>query len=197
MLDTAIRELVRAAAEGDSEAWDALVERFGRLVWAITRAHGLGDADAADVSQTVWLRLAEHIGSLREPDRVGAWLATTARFECLRAVKHAARCVPVDIDFDQATPDEVPAADHDLLDAERDAELWQAFASMSLPCQRLLRTLIADPAPSYAEVSAALGMPVGSIGPRRARCLEHLRGNAGVCDAAVTTTPVQVRKVAV
>ena len=197
MLDTAIRELVRAAGEGDSEAWHALVERFGRLVWAVTRAHGLGDADAADVSQTVWLRLAEHVGSLREPERVGAWLATTARFESLRAVKYAARCVPVDIDFDLTTGDEVPAADHDLLDAERDAELWQAFSSMSLPCQRLLRTLIADPAPSYAEVSAALGMPVGSIGPRRARCLEHLRGNAGMCGESVSTTAVAVRKVAV
>ena len=195
MLDTEIREVVRAAAEGDAQAWNALVERFGRLVWAITRAHGLSDPDAADVSQTVWLRLAEHVGRLREPERVGAWIATTARFESLRVAKRSARCVPVDMDFDLSTAEQAPPADGPLLDAERDAELWRAFSAMSLPCQRLLRTLIADPAPSYAEVSAALGMPVGSIGPRRARCLEHLRGNAA-CEEE-SATAVVVRKVAV
>lgn len=166
---------VLAAASGDSRAWDRLVERFSGLVWAVARAHRLSDADAADVSQTTWLRLAEHVHRLREPERVGGWLATTARNEALRTVRRSSRLVPVEDDFDLLVGRDDHEVDRRLLDCERDAALWDAFRALGPPCQRLLRTLMADPAPSYAEVSAALGMPVGSIGPRRARCLEHLR----------------------
>jgi RNA polymerase sigma factor (sigma-70 family) len=166
---------VMAAASGDSRAWDRLVERFSGLVWSVARSHRLSDADAADVSQTTWLRLAEHLHRLRQPERVGGWLATTARNEALRTLRRSARLVPVDDDFDLLAGELGPEVDRRLLDQERDAALWGAFRALAQPCQRLLHTLMADPAPSYADVSAALDMPVGSIGPRRARCLERLR----------------------
>lgn len=174
---------MRAAAGGDQAAWDALVQRFSGLVWSIARAHRLGAADAADVSQTAWLRLVENLGRLRDPDRVGAWLATTSRNECLRVIRRSGRQVPTDLDAEpdlEADDVAAPPVDARLLTDERDAELWRAFSSISERCQGLLRLLIADPPPSYEEVGALLDMPVGSIGPTRARCLDHLRRKAGI-----------------
>lgn len=175
--------MVQAAAERRPGAWDALVDRFGELIWAVARGHGLSPADAADVCQTTWLRLAEHVGRLREPDRVGAWLATTARNEALRTLKRASRQVPTDWDTDMARRrgyDE-PPPEQRLLDDERNAALWQAFDGLSGPCKVLLRYLIVEPPPSYAEVSAVLDIPTGTIGPRRNRCLDHLRRSSSVC----------------
>lgn len=178
MPDQAVVDDVRRAAAGDGEAWSRLVDRFAGLVWSVARSQGLDPADAADVSQTTWLRLAEHVDRVRQPDRLGAWLATTARNESLRTLRAAARQVTVDFDFDLVEDDDEDV-DAGLLREERDESLWRAFRSLGLPCQALLRVLMADPTPSYAEVSAALGMPVGSIGPCRARCLERLRASAG------------------
>lgn len=179
--------LVRAAADGDQAAWDALVKRFSGLVWSIARAHRLGSADAADVSQTAWLRLVENLGRIRDPDRVGAWLATTSRNECLRVIRRSGRQVPTDLDADldlEADAATAPPGDAALLTVERDAELWRAFSLISERCQVLLRLLIADPPPSYEDISTLLEMPVGSIGPTRARCLEHLRRKAGITAGA-------------
>ena len=123
-----------------------------------------------------WLRLVTHLDTIRDPDRVGAWLATTARHECLRVLRKAGRSVPVGDEDELEAPDaSSPAVETGLLTAERDASLWEALATLSDKCQRLLRVLMADPEPSYEEVSAALGMPMGSIGPTRGRCLENLR----------------------
>ena len=170
----AIVALVAAAREGDDAAWAELVDEFGGLVWSIARAHRLSPADAADVSQTTWLRLAEHLGRIREPDRVGAWLAATARNECLRLVRRSQReLLPGD---DLPEPVSLAASPADrLVRAERATALWNAFAELSERCRVLLRVLMADPPPSYEDVGAALEMPVGSIGPTRARCLESLR----------------------
>jgi RNA polymerase sigma factor (sigma-70 family) len=169
-----IATLVHAAADGDEAAWNELVDRFSNLVWAVARAHRLGDADAADVSQTTWLRLVEQLGRLRDPERVGAWLATVARNESLRVLRRNARGVPV-ADEDAEVDWLQPAPDARLVTEERDAALWRAFANLPEGCRDLLRILVADPEPSYTEVAAALGMPIGSIGPTRARCLERLR----------------------
>ncbi len=173
-----ISSLVGAAAAGDAWAWGALVDRYHRLVWAVARGHGLASADAMDVSQTTWLRLAEHLHRIREPERLGAWLAITARHESLRTLRRTQRQIPVaptrraqELEHDREAAD----PDGRLLEEERDAALWRAFESLPPPCQVLLRTLMADPAPSYAEVSEALGLPVGSIGPKRSRCLDRLR----------------------
>jgi len=152
-------------------------------VWAVARAHRLGNADAADVFQTTWLRLAEHIARIDHPDRVGAWLATAARRECLQCLRSSARTIPTD-DMDRLDvsplvgnpPEEaVLAAEREREDADRAEMLWRAMGRLPARCRELLRVLMASPPPSYAEVGAALGLPVGSIGPTRARCLQALR----------------------
>jgi RNA polymerase sigma factor (sigma-70 family) len=182
--------LVGAAAAGDQAAWNALVARFDGLVWSVARAHRLSRADAGDVVQTTWLRLVEHLHRLDDPERVGGWLATTARRESLKALRRAARQVP-------SAPDELPvvatdaALDAGLLAHERDAALWHAFSGLDTDCQALLRLLVADPPPSYQEISEALDRPIGSIGPTRARCLEKLRQRAaagGLSHEAGTST---------
>ena len=174
MLERTTAELLGAAGAGDGEAWNALVERYARLVWAVARGFALSGADAADVSQTTWLRLVEHLGKVREPDHLGGWLASTARHECLRILRKSGREVvgfdaDIDIESGEPTPETV------LLDSERNRMLWQSLGEISQRCQVLLRALASAPPPSYQDVSAALGMPVGSIGPTRARCLDHLK----------------------
>lgn len=168
-----VRELVRLAAAGDRGAWEALVVRFERLVWSVTRSHRLSDADAADVCQTSWLRLLEHLDDLRNPDALSGWLATITRNECLRVLRQQQRTIPTE---DDKIPQETVPAEVDarLLARERDAALWKAFATLSSRCQALLRMLSSDPPPSYEDVSGALGMPTGSIGPTRRRCLATL-----------------------
>ncbi len=169
-----VARLVRSAATGDQHGWDALVDKFGGMVWAVARAHRLGDADAADVAQATWLRLLEHLDELREPARVGAWLATAARRECLRILRDAHRQVPFGEDTPERQAHEAHV-DEAMLLAERDQALWRSFKRLRASDQALLRLLIADPRPAYEEISAALDMPIGSIGPTRARALERLR----------------------
>jgi RNA polymerase sigma factor (sigma-70 family) len=181
--------LVTAAAGGDKTAWQALVQRFSGLVWSITRAYHLSRADAADVSQTTWLRLAEHIDKINNPERVGAWLATAARRECLQNIRVNARAVPTEdmtrfddpASDDNPTEGEVLRAESEREEADRAKVIWQAIARLSLRCQQLLRILMTSPPPSYAEVAAALDLPVGSIGPTRARCLQRLRVELAGC----------------
>jgi RNA polymerase sigma factor (sigma-70 family) len=169
-----VGRLVQRASAGDRRAWQELVDEFAGLVWAVARAHRLSDSDAADAVQTTWLRLVEHLTRLHEPARVGAWLATTARRECLRVLRERAHVVPCGDDLPEAIED-APPLDAALLDRERDAALWTAFARLGDRDRALLRILVVDPAPSYEEVSAALAMPIGSIGPTRSRALARLR----------------------
>lgn len=166
--------LVRAAAKGDQGAWNGLVDRYNGLVWSVARAHRLSGADAADVVQTTWLRAVEHLGRLHDPESLGAWLATTARHESLRAIRLGSRHVPTSMELAFDTPDAAPI-DATLLEGERDRALWASLGRLAERCQSLLRMLIADPPGSYDEISAALDMPIGSIGPTRGRCLERLR----------------------
>jgi RNA polymerase sigma factor (sigma-70 family) len=166
-------ELVEAAGGGDETAWAELVHRHAGLVMAICRRMRLTDADARDVSQTVWLRLVEHLVSLREPSALPGWLAQTARHESLRVLRRSASAVPLD-DWDQL-PAEGDVLDAELLAAERRSALREAFASLPPASRDLLALLIADPPIPYREVSRRLGIPVGSIGPTRARILDRLR----------------------
>jgi RNA polymerase sigma factor (sigma-70 family) len=174
-VDVGLEELVGAAAGGDEAAWEEIVDRFGRLVWATARGCRLSRADAADVAQTTWLRLVENLDRIRDPERLGAWLATTARRESLRCLRLRARELPSDeADVFEAPGDERPELA--LLTSERDGALWGAFAKLSERCQALLRLLVSRDEPSYEEIGAALDMPIGAIGPTRMRCLEKLRG---------------------
>jgi RNA polymerase sigma factor (sigma-70 family) len=170
-----LAELVRAAGDGDQRAWEGLVDRFSGLVWSVARAHGLSRADAADVSQTAWLRLVEHLHRLRDPERVGTWLASTARHEALRILRRDRRQVPVGDDALEGSGPEAESPEARALAVERSDLLWRAFAELPQRCQQLLRVLMADPPPSYQQVAVALDMPIGSIGPTRGRCLDRLR----------------------
>lgn len=170
--------LVRAAAGGDQAAWNDLVSRYVGLVWAVARSHRLDTADAADVVQTTWMRLVEHLPRIREPEHLGGWLATTARREALRLQRTAGREAPTDadtLDLLEPTEDDAAQPESEMLRSERDDALWAALEAAPGHCRQLLRVLSGDPAPSYAEVAAALQMPVGSIGPTRMRCLRCLR----------------------
>jgi RNA polymerase sigma factor (sigma-70 family) len=179
-------ELLQLAATGDRNAWSTLVERYESLLWGVARSHRLDHSSASDVVQTTWLRLVEHIDGLRNPEALAGWLATTTRNECLRVLRHQSRQVPTE--DDRIPADSVPPVDDArLLAQERDAMLWRAFATLPARCQALLRMLGTDPAPSYEDIGAALGMAVGSIGPTRGRCLEHLR--RAMTKGRITTSP--------
>jgi RNA polymerase sigma factor (sigma-70 family) len=183
MDDRELADVVRGAAAGDQQAWNQLVERFSNLLWSITSAYRLSQADAADVLQTTWLRLLEHLDTVREPERVGSWLATTARRECLRVLRRANRVQPTDDDQRLSPePDPTPDPESALLEAERRQQLRQAMALLPEHSQRLLR--IAASGASYEEIAAALDMPIGSIGPTRARLLERLRRHLAAAGAA-------------
>jgi RNA polymerase sigma factor (sigma-70 family) len=171
-----VAQLVKRAAEGEQDAWNALVDRFASTLWVIARGYRLTAADAADVFQTTWLRLLEHLDRIEQPERVGAWLATTARRECLRVHRMAGRQVPSGDDFDLvADPATLGAPDCGLLAAERKRLVGEMIEQLPERSRLLLRLLSADSPPSYAEIGRVLSMPIGSIGPTRARALEQLR----------------------
>jgi RNA polymerase sigma factor (sigma-70 family) len=172
--DDRVGRLVPRAASGDESNWRRLVESFDGMLHSIARSHRLGDADAADVVQTAWLKLVEHLDDLREPERVGPWLATTTRRECLRVLARAARQTTFGDDWPERESTH-PRPGDDVLTAERNRGLSRCLARLRASDQALLRMLLADPCPAYEDIGATLGMPIGSIGPTRARALERLR----------------------
>lgn len=174
--DSDVALLVRRAVEGEHWAWERLVDQYARLIWAITRDFKLVESDAADVFQATWLRLLEHIDRLEQPDRVGSWLAATARNECLRSM--AARKRVMLVHDDATLKDDVTRGseiDEGLLAEERAQAVRDALSRLPWRWRRLVELLMADPPVSYAEISDQLDLPVGSIGPTRGRCLARLR----------------------
>jgi len=173
---TEVAGLVRGAACGDRRSWERLVDQFARLIWSITADFKLTESDAADVAQTTWLRLLEHIDRIEYPDRVGSWLAATARNECLRSLAARKRVVLAhDDEMLTAVVASEPEVDERILADERDQVVRDALSRLPRRSQRLLELLMADPPTSYAEISDEMGLPVGSIGPTRGRCLAQLR----------------------
>jgi RNA polymerase sigma factor (sigma-70 family) len=170
-----VASLVILAAAGDQAAWSRLVDHYARLVWAVTRSFRLTNSDASDVSQKVWLRLLEHIDRV-DPVRVGAWLVVTTRRECLRVLAFRKRVLLTyeSAAFEAVAGDE-PELDADLLADERAVDVRRALESLPDRWQQMLGMLMADPPVPYAEISETLGVPIGSIGPIRGRCLEKLR----------------------
>ena len=171
-----VEDLVRRAAQGDQEAWEGLIGQFSRLIWSITVDFKLTESDAADVVQTTWLRLLEHIDRIEHPARVGSWLAATARNACLRSLAAKKRVVlgHEDADLDDNIGQE-PEIDEHLIANERARTVQDALSRLPRRWQRLLELLMADPPTSYSEISDQLGLPVGSIGPTRGRCMARLR----------------------
>ncbi|MGD0241589.1 MAG: sigma-70 family RNA polymerase sigma factor [Streptosporangiaceae bacterium] len=173
-------DLVTSAKDGDTQAWDALVERFASLIWSICQKYGLDRTEVEDIGQNVWLIVVDHLGSIRDPAALAGWLVTITRRECWRALRATCK-LPAGLETLEDTLAE-PAAtvEEELLVAERDAVLRAAFGRLPLRDQRLLSLLMADPPVSYAEISARLGIPVGSIGPSRGRCLDRLRQDPAI-----------------
>jgi DNA-directed RNA polymerase specialized sigma24 family protein len=163
--DPVVIELVIRARDGDQHAWDALVERYAPLIWSICRRHRLGDTDAQDVGQSVWLQLVSQLRAIRDPAALPGWLATVARRECVRVLRKGRGPLAAGyvLDAEILADEHAGTAEQRLLVAERHAAL-----------------LLEDPPVPYAEISARLGIPVGSIGPNRSRCLDKLRHHRAI-----------------
>jgi RNA polymerase sigma factor (sigma-70 family) len=178
-----VGDLARRAADGDQQAWDALVTQYSGLLWSVVRRFRLGEQQSADVVQTTWLRLLENIRLIRDPARLPGWLVVTARNLSVEAVRYAGRSRPLDDDYESPITDERPEVA--VLRFERETLVRQALRRLSERDQELLTLVVASPPIPYEEISVRLGMPVGSIGPTRMRALRRLRAeleHSGVVD---------------
>ncbi len=174
--------LVNRAAEGDQRAWNAIVDEYAGLLRSVVRQFRLNEAQTADAVQTTWLRLVEHVADLREPEHVAGWLKTTARRVCLQIIRQRSREQLVDYDEDRTGGSDIwdGGADQDgpeasALRREHLALVRRVLADLPDRHRPLLELLVASPPVSYRDISARLGMPIGSIGPTRARILGRLR----------------------
>jgi RNA polymerase sigma factor (sigma-70 family) len=180
--DRLVTDLVTRARDGDRQAWDALVERYAPLIWSICRRHRLSRADAEDVGQSVWLKLVNHLDTIRDPAALPGWLVTTTRRECGRVLDAARgpQAAGQLLGTENIPDEQASTAEQQLLAAERHAALREAFTHLPPPGQQLVAMLIEDPPVPYAEISARLGIPVSSIGPTRSRCLDKLRRHPAI-----------------
>jgi len=181
--DHPVAALVTRARNSDELAWDALVERYAPLIWSLCRRYRLDAADAADVGQNVWLQLVNQLGTIRDPAALPGWLATTTRRECQRVLNkaQAPHAAPHALDADNIPDGPASTPGH--------VALREAFAHLPPRCQQLIALLIKDPPVPYAQISARLGFPAGSIGPNRGRCLDKLHHHPAI--AALINTQTQ------
>jgi len=176
-MQTTDKELLIACRQGDESSWQVLVDRYQRLIYAIPRRAGLNEEQAGEIFQEVFLTLFEKIDEINQPDRLHAWLVTTARRKTWRFLtKERARSGEAD-DTDEAfaVVDNAPLADETLVRLEEQHRIRTALSSLDVRCQKLLTLLYYSvETPPYAEIAAELGTPEGSIGPTRARCLKKM-----------------------
>ena len=191
--DDSSATLVARARNGEKQAWHDLVERYAPLIWSICRRYQLSCADADDVGQAVWLKLLDQLAALRDPAALPGWLATTTQRECGHVLRAARRPQapghPPGVE--NVANQQPPVPEQELLRAERHAALREALTHLPPDGQQLITMLIQDPPVPYTKISAKLGIPVGSIGPNRARCLKKLRQHPAIAalinaDAAST-----------
>jgi RNA polymerase sigma factor (sigma-70 family) len=166
--------LERARA-GDLRALDEVVTALNPLLWHVARAQGLAAEDAADVVQTTWLELLRRLHEIRSPQALTAWLITTARREAWHTNARRRKQASPGSEAVEAAPDPGPDIDERLDREERYRSLWRNFQQLPARCRELLRIVAMVDRPDYGTVSEALGMPHGSIGPTRGRCLAKLR----------------------
>ncbi|SFS46403.1 RNA polymerase sigma factor [Saccharopolyspora flava] len=168
--------LLSRAASGDEQAWRELVDLYAPVIWGVARAFTGNAADAEDVCQATWLSLAENLDRLREPEKLPGWLVTTARREAIRLRRARSREALIGLDTDHLEGAErSEAAENLVMRMVSASRLAQAFGALPQRCQQLLRVLAVTPEASYAQVSEALGIPRGTIGPKKSRCLAELR----------------------
>ena len=165
-------DLLRSAMRGDERAWTEIVRRYSGLIGAVVRSFRLQDADARDAEQRTWLRLVEHRDAVRDPDRLGGWLSTTASRECLRILRESRIVATDELD---TLPDPGRGVEERVVDADTVARLWKIISALPPRGRTIMRELFAaDPRP-YAEVARATGIPIGSLGPSRTRLAERVR----------------------
>lgn len=170
-----IAGLVSAARTGNNDALGQIVTELSPLLWQVARAAGLSSGDAEDVLQTVWLRLVAQLDNIHDSAALVGWLVTTAKREAWRVRAAGRKQLPADQELLAQLPDEGPGSEEQVILDDQRRTLWVAIGRLSTRCQELLRIIAFAPRPDYATVAAALGMPVGSIGPTRGRCLAKLR----------------------
>lgn len=169
-------ELIEACLNGNSQAWEALLVRYQRLIYSIPLRYGLAVPDADDIFQNVSLLLLENLARLRDRQQLGAWLATTTRRECWRLLRQQQQVIHFsgNRDLDEHIPGG-QRSDEEFLELERQSIIRSAVGLLGTSCQRLLMLLFyTEPRPSYADIARSLALPEGSIGPTRARCLAKL-----------------------
>lgn len=168
-------DLLDAAKGGSEDALGQITAELSPMLWHVARAAGLGADDAEDVVQTAWERLLSHLADIRAPQALVSWLVVTTKREAWRTRSSGRRQRPADQEWLTAIADDTAGAEEQIVLDEQQRALWRAVARLSAQCQELLRIVAFIPRPDYQSVSAALGMPVGSIGPTRGRCLEKIR----------------------
>jgi RNA polymerase sigma factor (sigma-70 family) len=170
---TGVADLLLAAADGDQHAWAELVDRYTTLVTAVVSGYRLQESDAADVVQNTWLRLLTYSATIREPEKLGGWLATTARREALGLIRRA-RAEMASASAGDALVDSAPSPEETVVTAETHAAVRAAAGELTGRRRLLVDVLFYQPPQSYEEVSRRTGMPIGSIGPTRLRILQEL-----------------------
>lgn len=174
-------ELLAAAGHGDERAWSEIHERYRRLVSSVVRSFRLQEADARDAEQRTWLKLVEHRATLRDPQRLGGWLATTASRECLRILRDTRSVVLFEMD---AVADQERGVEQHVVDADTVDRIWGIVSGLPPRSQTIMEALFAGDVRPYAEVSRAIGVPIGSLGPTRARLIEQVRRRFDGCPLA-------------
>lgn len=177
------RQLIAACLEGETDAWEALISRYQRLIYSIPLKARLSPDDASDIFQSVSLKLYEKLATLRDHDKISSWLITTATRECWRlSARNRREAAPAgfggedDVDPMAEIPATAPLADEEREALERGQAVRQAVESLPERCRDLVTMLFYQPDEcSYSEISKRMKMPVSSIGPTRARCLEKLK----------------------
>lgn len=169
-----VADLLARASGGDPAAWEEIVRRYGGLVSATVRSCRLRDNDALDAAQMTWLRLTENAHRVQYPERLGVWLATTARRECLRIVHDRAKLASAPLDSDTVVDPSVGPEQH-VIDRDTAQTLRNLIAELAPRRRNLLQALFTDNPRPYTEIARATGIPIGSIGPTRTRALRQLR----------------------
>jgi RNA polymerase sigma factor (sigma-70 family) len=168
-------DIIDRCLRGEARAWDEFVDRYQRLVWSVARSYRLPAEDCDDVTQAVLVAALRHLADLRDPAKAASWLITSAHRESWRVARNRRRTVDLVGDFASVSePDDRRATDLEAMHSMR-----AALDELGDPCRALLVALFSEVDPHYPDLAKRLGMPVGSIGPTRGRCIEKLRARMG------------------